>query len=56
MYKVSVCHPTCWPEMANQTREKWFDLAKNPDSIEHLTYIDSYNIEKIKKKLVSKKL
>ena len=28
MYKISVCHPTCRPEMARVTREKWLDLSK----------------------------
>jgi len=39
--KISVIHPTCRPEIARQTREEWFDLAKNPDSLEYLLCIDS---------------
>ena len=56
MNKISVCHPTCRPEMARVTREKWLDLSKNPDSVEHLTCIDSYQIEKINKKKISKNI
>ena len=53
--KISVIHPTCRPEIARQTREEWFDLAKNPDSLEYLLCIDSKkdlgppsNLEEIK--------
>ena len=40
-FNISIVHPTCRPEIARETREKWLDLASDPDSIEYLLCIDS---------------
>ncbi len=40
-FNISIVHPTCRPEIARETREKWFDLSSNPDSVEYLLCIDS---------------
>ena len=40
-FNISIVHPTCRPEIARETREKWFDLSSDPDSVEYLLCIDS---------------
>ena len=50
MYKISCIHPTCRPKLARKTREKWLDLANNPDVIEYITCFDSCDKNKLKKK------
>ena len=52
MYKISCIHPTCRPELAKKTREKWLKLAKNSSQIEYITCYDSFDKKKIKQKVL----
>ncbi len=54
MAKISCIHPSCRPNVAKETREKWLDLAKQPDLIEYLICADSYQDKKVRKVGVSK--
>jgi len=54
MAKISCIHPSCRPKIAKEIREKWLDLAKEPDLIEYLICADSYQDKKVRKVEVSK--
>ena len=51
MYKISCIHPTCRPELARETRDKWLKLAKKPSQIEYITCFDSFDKNEIKQKI-----